>query len=772
MSNSSSNANRIPARLMGELWPASAPGDDPVLYGHAELSPLGKFEVRSLQTFTLTYHAGRYGLDDTGSIKVVHRYSNDWGYLQTSDPTACNYVTASSSNGTPLELEYHPYGHVRPWYRVLRVFVTGGYLSEGDTIMIVFGDRSGGSPGLQLQTFCESDFEFKVLADVCATGHYVPVAETPSIAIVSGKPVTWKAVLPSLRRPGEQFHFGIKAEDLWGNPSDQADGQLRFQANLPVQGLPDRFSYGKGRRAKLFDGLTCDSEGVLRISVFDGEGQLLAESSPLLLRHGTMSGYWGDMHGQSGESIGINTAREYFDFARNLAFLDATSHQANDFQVNNRFWSLINELTAEYLEEGRFVTFPGYEWSGNTGVGGDRNVYFRQEGRQIRRSSHALLEERHDIDTDSPTAAQLFEDLADEDCVVYAHIGGRPADISLAHDPRLETSMEIHSAWGTFEWLLTDGFALGHRAGVVCNSDGHKGRPGASYPGAASFGAYGGLTCFLTNALTRDSFFDCLRKRHHYGTTGCRLHLEVRARFTSDAKYYAQDPRYFAIEPEVVREAMMGDIVEVSDDEVEIDIEVISAAPVERVDLMNGATEVTTLRPFDQGDLGNRIRIIWQGAEYRGRGRQTTWHGQASFHGAKIMRMEKINAWNHDSPVERSSPTEVRWQTLTTGNFGGVDLWLEEQQDAQVEITTNHVSGEFLLRDVGMEDTILDAGGLERKIRIFRLPEINTCRDFQSSVRLPVHSGRDNPYWVRVTTEDGFLAWSSPIFCYKNNQSS
>ncbi len=53
--------------------------------------------------------------------------------------------------------------------------------------------------------------------------------------------------------------------------------------------------------------------------------------------------------------------------------------------------------------------------------------------------------------------------------------------------------MEIHSAWGTFEWLLTDGFPLGHRSGVVCNSDGHKGRPGASYPGAATFGAYGGL---------------------------------------------------------------------------------------------------------------------------------------------------------------------------------------------------------------------------------------------------------------------------------------
>jgi len=752
---------------MGELWPSSAPGDEPVLYGHASLSPTGAFEARSLQSFTLTYHAGRYGLDDTGSIKIVHRYSNDWGVLQTDDPTGLNYVTAVSSNGTPLELDYHPYGHVRPWYRVLRVFVTGGYLSEGDTITITFGDRTGGSPGLQLQTFCESDFEFKVLADVCATGHYVPVVETPSIAIVPGKPHCWKAVLPSLRRPGETFQFGVKAEDIWGNPTDQAGETLQFKSNLPVTGLPGKFDYPMGARARTFENLCCDEPGVLRIEVLDESGKQLAESPPMVVRDGAVSGYWGDMHGQSGESIGINTAREYFDFARNMSFLDATSHQANDFQVNNRFWELINELTAEYLEEGRFVTFPGYEWSGNTGVGGDRNVYFRQEGRQIRRSSHALIAEREDLDTDAPTANQLFADLKDEDCLIYAHIGGRPADIAMAHDPRLETAMEIHSAWGTFEWLLTDGFPLGHRCGVVCNSDGHKGRPGASYPGAASFGAYGGLTCFLTEALTRDSFFDCLKRRHHYGTTGCRMHLDVRVRLDSEGQFYEFDPRYFDVEPSPVREVMMGDIVQVKDNSVELNIEVVAHAPIERIDVLNGADEIQTLRPYAEQELGSRIRIIWQGAEYRGRGRQSNWRGAARLQGASVTSMQKINAWNHERPIVLEGDNTVRWDTLTTGNFGGVDLWLDESEGAELEIETNHASARLDLGDVGVEDVVLDAGGLERKIRVFRLPEDNPAREMRSSVRLPVHGDGDNQIWVRVTTEDGFLAWSSPVFVYR-----
>ena len=41
----------------------------------------------------------------------------------------------------------------------------------------------------------------------------------------------------------------------------------------------------------------------------------------------------------------------------------------------------------------------------------------------------------------------------------------------VGHDRRLEPSVEIHSCWGTFEWLLHDGFRLGYRVGVVCHSE-------------------------------------------------------------------------------------------------------------------------------------------------------------------------------------------------------------------------------------------------------------------------------------------------------------
>ena len=86
---------RLPdSDYVGEGWTPVEPGTDPVLYGHAHISPQGQFEVRSYQTFTLTYTVGRFGLDDTGAIRVVFRAMGDTGKMQATEPAADNFVSA------------------------------------------------------------------------------------------------------------------------------------------------------------------------------------------------------------------------------------------------------------------------------------------------------------------------------------------------------------------------------------------------------------------------------------------------------------------------------------------------------------------------------------------------------------------------------------------------------------------------------------------------------------------------------------------------------
>ena len=120
--------NLVDSHLVGEVWTSAEPGADPVLYGHVDIEPKGKFPTRSLQTFRITYTVGRFGLDDTGAIRVMLRAMGDSGRLQTDDPSGYNYVTAQTSSGVGLNVSYSPRGATaRPRWKSLTVRVAGGY---------------------------------------------------------------------------------------------------------------------------------------------------------------------------------------------------------------------------------------------------------------------------------------------------------------------------------------------------------------------------------------------------------------------------------------------------------------------------------------------------------------------------------------------------------------------------------------------------------------------------------------------------------------------
>ncbi|HEY1931030.1 MAG TPA: DUF3604 domain-containing protein [Acetobacteraceae bacterium] len=740
----------------------------PQRMGIAVISPNGPVEAGSFQSFALTYTAGYFGIDDTGSIKIVHRFASDMGRPQWDNPQAPNYTTVEASNGAVLEVQYDAKRNIRPWDKTLFVRVIRGFLREGDTITVRFGDRRQGSPGIRVQTFVEPTFEFRVLADPFAMYNYVELPLQPCIPIVAGPPVGWKAVLPTLRRCGQPFRLGFKGEDAWGNPSDQLDGTFILRANRNVTGLPEYITMRRGEHATSVGNLSVAEPGDLLIDVLETGGRTLCTSNPLrIVADTSLLPYWCDLHGQSEETIGTNSARDLIEFARDRAFLDGMSHQGNDFQITTPFWNDLNKLTREYNEDGRFIIYPGYEWSGNTGLGGDRNVMFMHEGRQIHRSSHALVDDLSDVATDANSADDLFLALKDEDCVVIAHIGGRYADIKMAHDVRIERSVEVHSDWGTFEWLVRDALEQGYRVGIVANSDGHKGRHGASHPGASLFGAYGGLTCLLAGDLTRAALFEALRKRHHYATTGCRMLLDVRADFAGGASLFSDDPNIGAATTMVVRSGMMGDILRSDDDMVQLTIEANGSAPIERIEIRNGLDVLETWRPYAPGELGRRIRVIWEGSEYRGRGRQTVWDGGCIVEGNQIERIAPINLWNLDKPVVQTAPGAVTWTALTTGGFGGFDAWLADPQAGTLRIDTALVKCDIRVADIGRDDLVFDAGGIKRRIRVFRLPDQNRHRTVQLSRRISLRHPGDNALYVCLTQEDGHLIWSSPIYVFR-----
>ena len=179
----------------------------PDLMGSATLKPSGSFEAGSYQSFTLVYTAGRFGIDDTGSIKIGFRFATDFGPVQFTSPEAPGYTTVEASNGATLEAKWEFKRNIRPWSRSLYIGVVKDFLAPWDTITVRFGDRRFGSPGIRLQTYCEREFEFRVFADPIATYDYVALPQNPKIAIVPGPGVRWRAVAPTLIRSERLFGF-------------------------------------------------------------------------------------------------------------------------------------------------------------------------------------------------------------------------------------------------------------------------------------------------------------------------------------------------------------------------------------------------------------------------------------------------------------------------------------------------------------------------------------------------------------------------------------
>jgi hypothetical protein len=690
--------------------------------GLASIQPSQPVVAGSYSTINFTYIAG-HPIDDSGYIKIAFRIISDFGTPQFDNHSAANYCTVSTNGDCIIQHRWDPKGHTRPWSRALFLMVRGGFLNRGEMINVVFGDTSGGSPGWQMQTFCVDRFEFKTLVDPIATYKFKELPTSPDLRIVPGEPVRAVCLAPSQVSVNQKFKYRLKLEDKWGNPTDKP-----IEMTHPGWGKP----------------------GVQTITTQDEKWNLSAQSNPIdVVEEDThLHPFWADFHGQSEETVGSNTIEDYFTFARDYGLLDIAAHQGNDFQVTDEFWEKINQVTGDFYDPGNFLTYPGYEWSGNTPLGGDRNVYFTSEGGAITRSSTDLLPGNYSEFDNSPTAADLFDNLARQDGpqpFVIAHVGGRYADISM-HDEALELAVEVHSAWGTFEWLVEEALQRGYRIGICANSDGHKCRPGASYPGAGSFGSLGGLTCVLSSHLDRKNVFNALTKRHFYATTGNRSLLDVQL-VIGDG-----------------RGAMMGDIIEDGIGTSKLLVRVVGTAPVESVEVRNGSQVVHTHRPYEVANLGQRVKLVWSGAEVRGRDRMVRWDGGLRVQDNNILKAIPINFWNPNQPLQMLDDRQLTWKSITTGGVSGVILTLEKADTGSLEIYTHQRQIECEISSLGIEPRVWDSGGLHKEIRAYRLPDQGQSYEVSFSLLLTdLHNG-DNPIYIRMTQEDGHMAWTSPVY--------
>lgn len=715
-------------------------------FGWVELAPADPVVAGSLGTWHLTYHAGLYGIDDGGRLKLAWKFISDWGQPQTTDPIGLNYLTATTSADARLHVRWDgsQHGHMRPREKAVIVDISQGAVAPGDTITLTYGDTSHGSAGTMAQTFCERAMDIVVVVDPFGTGRGKELAVRPTITIINGSPSRLVAIAPSMAELGEPFTLRVRAEDHWGNPCRDFMGPVHAQIEntdhlLPP--LPESPGVYGG------DDYSLQAYGVHEILVRCGD--LSAESNPISCLPDaapSFTPFWGDLHAQ-GEPDGVNDLGDFFTFARDYAFLDFVGHQGNCFSTSREKWQAVQDAVARFHSPGSFVSLLGYEYSATPSGGGDRNVYFVGNTGPLHRTSHEMVSDTSDEETDRYPVTELFATFesasaakgqAHPGVLMVPHVGGRPCNLRWHSEP-LEPVIEIASTWGEFEWVLRETIERGYVMGFVAGSDDHTGRPGAAFPASIESGIYGGLTCVYARELTREALFEALFSRRCYATSGQRILLRVQA----DGHW-------------------MGEVI-ACDRPPKFEIDVVGTAVIERIEVFRGLTCVFS-HPEPMPRAEGAVRISWSGARTRGRGRLTSWDGRVQVQGGRILG---ARAYAFDTPAEaitECTESEVRWRSTTAGDSDGVLLNFEGSDALVFEFETDLLRRTVTLGELRQGPLVIELGGADLQV-VFELAPLGTGeRRIELAFTDSMLPSDLTPYWVRVTQIDGAKAWASPIF--------
>ncbi|KAH6987089.1 hypothetical protein EDB80DRAFT_898354 [Ilyonectria destructans] len=662
------------------------------------------------------YTVGASGLADGAWIKGTFKFYSDWALFQTSDPRQDNYVSAEYIPGDlhpgqtaatvqSLAVRFDQKGHERPFQKAVIIDIVDGYMNPGDKIVVRLGDRRWGARGTRVQSFVEESFLMRWYIDPVGTSRFAPIKPDIALAIKPGAISKVKAISPRLVRASVPFPIHVHTEDAWGNATADIEGlEARISIAKENSSHPDweqklPFPAHGWTVTNATASLPADGDYVLSVSVVDRNGDIIHTTSDYITADASLPvprTLFADLHVHSDDTVGTNSTTYNFSYAQKVAGLDIVGYTANDFNITAEKWDKTLEIIKDINLRGEFVVFPGTEWCGNSAAGGDHNVVFLDDPNitkpEFPLDKNGSVARSFEWNEDGPAELTPGAWPLDEVYATYAHapekhlliphVGGRRCNLAW-HHPKLERLLEIGSAWGLFEWLLRDAVQRGWKLGVSANSDEHRGRCGGGVPGTAVFGTKGGLTGVFAENLERADVATALRARRTFATTGERLVGLVR---TKDGQIQGDDITAKVGETVTLSYGFYGSngfsSVEAWD----------ASGQIFHRNLQQEATEAappTTPR---------KIRVKWGGARLYDRYREAAWQGSILVSDATISHVQPFGGVvdNPEEVVELRSKTQVIFNTHTSGDFDGVDIFFHPDSEVPSNISISGLLGGYV----------------------------------------------------------------------------
>ena len=226
--------------------------------------------------------------------------------------------------------------------------------------------------------------------------------------------------------------------------------------------------------------------------------------------------YWADTHCHSIFSPDAEgEVDELIHMGRDVALLDAVCVIDNDCYPHKALseaeWRVHQGLSSHFTREGRFVVFPGWEYTFHRDdLEPDFNhrviMYPRAGGTLVRR-----------IDKEGARDVSLMASLRGTGALAYPH-----HCTYRIIDPAIDRNVEVVSSWRVCleeTDFTVKSLQAGDRFGFVGSSDSHR----------AMAGLGGALTGLYATELTPEALFDAYRHRRTIATQGFFAWMEVRA---------------------------------------------------------------------------------------------------------------------------------------------------------------------------------------------------------------------------------------------------
>jgi hypothetical protein len=733
--------------------------EDPHAVGTLSLASSEPLVSQSWATIELSYEVGSMPMVSDGGLLLGRQLMSDLGGAQHEDPAADNYVSVRCSNPDAVfEPSFVPLSGMHGGFKGVRQMpafkLQGATLQPGDVITVTYGDRSGGSRGLFVQSFSTDSLIFPLYVDLEGGGNFfTPV--WPSIEVLGSAAVRAAVFAPSIVAVNESFEISVRTEDRFWNRASSAIPEYKVLLDgKPVRGLP-----ANGPAVQVVSDLLVDEPGVYRFQLRSADGAISATSNPVWVHPDPQRRvFWGETHGHTAYAEGQGTPESFFDYAREDARLDFVSLSEHGIWIDANEWRTMQELTRRSTEQG-VVAFLGYEWTAFRTVGGHHNVFFRTADKDL-----VSLRDASDLES-------LYERLRQnnevEDVLIIPH-AHRAGDWT-TNDSELEKLAEIYSMHGSFEWFGNRYLGNGFEVGFVAGSDDHRSKPGYA-PGRfqPALSQFGGLAGAVAPSKDVDAIFDALRDRAVYATSGQRIILDA-----------------------TLNGARMGSRL-TDTGRRNIECRVMGTSPIDRIDVIKNG-EVVYGQDYLSAPLEPRswIQVTFEsssevlGEEVDNPRPYRLWQGTMEVVGSRVLGVAPAgfdNPFSEWARVDEVNPRKIAFRTETRGRG---DSMLVELDGAST--STELVIHLDAARERGFAPGLrpaadipavtvkisladLSHGRVERELAVgphtdtVRVqvvdPGASMDREFSYTDLEPAEPG--DYYYIRVTQLDGGRAWSSP----------